>query len=95
MIAIFKSGTHKIETQAGTTVSTTPRSIPTADFLDRLSFSTLGNISVSNDAIVKGLLYRLQNDNNVNLDSENLIAGLDYLVGANLLTEAEKTKLLA
>ena len=75
-----------------------PRIMQTPDFLDKLAVingDALGDAVSSADPVIKGLMFRLQSDPNINLDSPILDAGLDALVTATIISSEDKTALLA
>ena len=73
-----------------------PRHLDPRDFMDRLPEAKQAAIAeaATSDAGLLRLLLRL-GSGPVDLDSPETIAGLDVLVDAGLLTETDKTELLA
>ncbi len=74
-----------------------PRDISRTDFLDKLQDinpTALGDAVISQDPIIQGLLFRLQSDSTISLDSSILKDGLDYLVEAGIMSDEDKVALL-
>lgn len=95
MKTVFETATHKIEVPVDATVGGAPRIIPTPDFVERLPDAAIDKLVASNAAAAKAFIFKLQTARDINLDSPRLIAALDKMVTAGILTAQERANALA
>lgn len=72
--------------------------ITAAMFRDRFTVAEMDAVlalSYGGDAVARRLLLKLQTQTSINLDSAELMAGLDYLVTAGTLTAARVNEVVA
>lgn len=75
-----------------------PRTLSPAAFRDRFTADEMDAVialAYGGDAVARRLLFKLQTQTSINLDSAELMAGLDYLVTAGTLTAARVNEVVA
>lgn len=71
------------------------RRVPRVRFIQRIPIAKRAGIVVSDNPLVKAFLFTLQATETVELDNDDTVAGVAYLVSQSLLTDDEAEALLA
>lgn len=95
MKKILDTPTHSISVPDDAVLGGKPRIIPTPDFIERLPDAAIDKLVASNADAAKAFVFKLQTSRDINLDSPRLIAALDKMVAAAILTAQERANATA
>lgn len=95
MKKILDTPTHKISVPDDAVLDAPTRTIDTADFIERMPDAAIDKLVGDARPSVKAFVFKLQTSRTIDLDAPRLVAALDRMVQAGILSAPERAALTA